>query len=236
MKTYISFYVIQLYEIRRFIEVADENLKNIGYVRTSTDRQDADNQILMIKDKGVPPELIFIDEGVSGITDPHKRQGFKAMMRYLDENPGMIERVYVFEVSRLGRKFMETLQIIEHLEKQKGVMIISLSPAETWFQIEDKGLRDGVILPILSWVASKEIENLKARINAGLDRARREGKTLGRPRREIDWKQVDLYRERKLSWSAIAKVLDISEGTLHSSHRRRMREQMINRAKEAKRE
>lgn len=213
--------------------VLEKSGENIGYVRTSTGRQDADNQIIMIKDKGVPPELIFIDEGVSGITDPNKRPGFRSMLQHLNEHPGIVRRVYVFEVSRLGRKFMETLQIIEHLEKQKGVMIISLSPAETWFQIEDKGLRDGVILPILSWVASKEIENLKARINAGLDRARREGKTLGRPRREIDWKQVDQYRERKLSWSAIAKVLDISEGTLHSSHRRRMREQMIKRAKEA---
>jgi len=143
----------------------------------------------MILSKGVDRDHIFIDEGVSGTTVPSRRPGFHEMMTSLDEHPD-VDRLYVFEVSRLGRRFLETLQIIEELESRRGIMVISLSPTESWFQIEDRGLRNGVILPILSWVAERELQNLRERVNLGLARARQEGKRIGRPPTKVDWDRV----------------------------------------------
>ena len=188
---------------------------DIGYARTSTSNQHIENQVQVILSRDVEQRCIFIDEGVSGTTAPKKRPGFHQMMKFIDAHPGEIDRLYVFEVSRLGRKFLETLQLIEELETEKGIMVISLSPAESWFQIEDRGLRNGVILPILSWVAERELENLRERINAGLDRARKQGKKLGRPPKKIDWGYVQELRDKRLSWAAIARVLEIPESSFY---------------------
>jgi DNA invertase Pin-like site-specific DNA recombinase len=47
-----------------------------------------------------------------------------------------------------------------------------------------------------------------------LERAKKEGKKLGRPAREINWKEVEKYREKGVSYSAISRILDIPYSTL----------------------
>ena len=51
-------------------------------------------------------------------------------------------------------------------------------------------------------VAERELENMSERTKAGVARARIEGKLIGQPFREINWREVDEYRARELSWSA----------------------------------
>jgi DNA invertase Pin-like site-specific DNA recombinase len=52
--------------------------------------------------------------------------------------------------------------------------------------------------------------NLSEQTKAGVARARNEGKHIGRPFQEINWRKVDEYRARGLSWSAISisRVID----------------------------
>lgn len=188
---------------------------DIGYARTSKDISVIKNQIQAIAAKGVSAEHIFIDEGISGTTPPMKRKGMRILFKFLNEHKGEIDRLYIFEVSRLGRTFLETLELIEEVEKDYGIMIISLSSLEAWFQIEDRSIRNGIILPILSWVAERELENIKERIHLGLDRARAEGKTLGRPLKKIDWRQVKKYQEKGISKANIAKFMDIPISTFY---------------------
>jgi DNA invertase Pin-like site-specific DNA recombinase len=52
------------------------------------------------------------------------------------------------------------------------------------------------MLAIFSWVAEQERENLSERTKAGVARARNEGKHIGRPFREINWRKVDEYCAR----------------------------------------
>ncbi|MDW8356081.1 MAG: helix-turn-helix domain-containing protein, partial [Bryobacterales bacterium] len=51
------------------------------------------------------------------------------------------------------------------------------------------------------------------RVRAGLERARREGRRLGRPRRVFDRLQVIELRRRGASWREVARQLGISTGT-----------------------
>jgi putative DNA-invertase from lambdoid prophage Rac len=54
---------------------------------------------------------------------------------------------------------------------------------------------------------------LSERTRAGLERARREGKTLGRPKADVDAHEIRLLRERGLSWGAISRELGVARAT-----------------------
>lgn len=189
--------------------------EKIGYVRVSTQEQNGDNQKMILIDAGVPEDCIFTDHGVSGTIPARKRTGFKKVLSYIADNPG-VKYLYIYELSRLGRTTYETISIIQDLE-EAGITVWSLSPNESFTRSEDKAVRQLMIM-ILSWVAERERANLVERTKAGLDRAKSEGKKLGRPRNEIDWSKVDEMRKNGYTWEQIAKSLKI---TVMQLHRRR---------------
>lgn len=174
----------------------------IGYVRVSTDEQHPENQKKALIEAGVPPDCIFIDHGVSGTVPARKRPAFQKMMEYINKHPGQVKFLYVFELSRLGRTTLETISTIEEMERT-GILVWSLSPQEGFTRSEDKAIRQ-LLTMILSWVAERERANLIERTKAGLDRARSEGKVLGRPRQDIDWESVTTMRNQGQSWEQIA--------------------------------
>lgn len=191
------------------------NKFSIGYARTSKESSNIQNQVQAIAAQGVTPNHIFLDEAVSGTVEPKRRAGMKQLLSFINAHEGQIDKLYVFEITRLGRTFVETLNLIADIETNHGIIIYSLSPMESWFQIEDRSIRNGIILPILSWVAQRELENTRERIKLGLERARKEGKKLGRPFLDIDWKQVEEYRSKDVSVAAISRLLNIPQGTFY---------------------
>jgi len=188
-----------------------------GYVRTSRQDLNPENQIKVMVDNGVPIENIFIDTGISGIIVPEQREGYSRMLKFIKDNK--VEELYVFEISRLGRSFSDTLVRVVEFEKS-GVRVVSLSPAETWMKVADKNIRD-LFLVIFAWVAERERENLIERTKAGQARARMDGKHIGRPCVEINWKKVDEYLEKGVSLSATGRLMNIPYTTLLRKHRER---------------
>jgi putative DNA-invertase from lambdoid prophage Rac len=180
----------------------------IGYVRVSTAEQNPQNQIMQLEEAGVPRDLIFVDRGVSGTIAPRKRPAFRKMVDYIADHPGEVRCIIVVELSRLGRTTMETITAVQELE-QLGPIIWSLSPHEAFTRSEDAAIRQ-LLLMILSWVAERERANLIERTHAGLERARAEGKHLGRPRGAIDWEHVAALRQEGASWAAVAGHLGMS--------------------------
>jgi hypothetical protein len=117
-----------------------------------------------------------------------------------------IQSLEPVELSRLGRTLVETLTTINDLE-ERGIMAWSLSPNEAFTRNEDKSIRQ-LLVTIIAWVAQRERENLVERTRAGLDRARAEGKTLGRPRKSIEWSRVEELRAEGRSWSQVARAIN----------------------------
>jgi putative DNA-invertase from lambdoid prophage Rac len=68
----------------------------------------------------------------------------------------------------------------------------------------------------LGAVAELERSLIVERVNAGLARAKREGKTLGRPQVIVDREKVSRLRTEGLSVRAIANKLHVSKSTVHN--------------------
>ena len=107
----------------------------------------------------------------------------------------------VSEVSRLGRSTVEVLQIVEELT-QLGVSIYVQN-----FGIETlkNGKRNPVaqfMFTLLAEFARLERETLRERILSGMDEARRQGVTIGRPVGATEDKAVFLKK-----YAAVARQL-----------------------------
>jgi putative DNA-invertase from lambdoid prophage Rac len=186
-----------------------------GYVRVSREDQNPENQIELLEKEGIPRKHIFVDR-ISGVSNMHDRPGFQNLTFFLTGEIGKDITVYVFEISRIGRSFLETLNLVTMWE-ERGIRVWSLSPAESWSRIEDRKLRD-LMLSIFSWVADRERESLIERTKLGLVRAKAEGKVLGRPARKIPVARVKELRDKKISLAAISRILDIPYSTLRRNY------------------
>lgn len=186
----------------------------IGYARTSTSKQEIDNQVIALKEAGVLPENIFFDAGVSGLTLAKHRKSFKRVYEMVQT--GEVSRLYVFELSRLGRSSAETLQLFIDIEL-KGTQIISLSPNEAWTGLVDenmKGIRN-IFVSMFAWFADIEKKSLSERTKLGQDRARKDGKTIGRPACEPDKKEYLKHKSAGLKTAQIARVMQVPTSTLY---------------------
>jgi len=188
--------------------------KLIGYARTSTSKQEIDNQTKALKDAGILSENIFCDVGISGTTLAKHRKSFKKVFEMIEA--GEVDKLYVYELSRIGRSSSETLKLFIDIEL-KGTQIISLSPNESWTQLVDehmKGIRN-VFVSMFTWFAEIERNSLSERTKAGQDRARREGKIIGRPEKEPDKKEYIKYKGQGLKPAQIARVMQVPTSTLY---------------------
>jgi DNA invertase Pin-like site-specific DNA recombinase len=190
----------------------ENEIKNpIGYARTSTKEQDIDLQINLLKAEGIPAERIFFDVGISGSVPALKRQGYKQLMTYAKNNP--VDAIFCFEISRLGRTAMETLVLVQELEKS-GIKVISLSPSESWSKNVDPLFRD-LLIHMLAWVANMEKKVLKERVKAGVQEYRDKHGTWGPRKREPNQVKVEKLLGQGMKLAEIAREMKIPQSTLY---------------------
>jgi len=161
------------------------------------------------RENGYKVIRFFEDVGVSGAVKPLNRPGFTELINTVKTNP---KPVLIYELSRLGRSFYETLEALRALE-ELGAPVIAVSPKESFLQSLDPQVRK-LIIAILSWVAERERELLIQRTKEGMARAKLEGKHVGRPRKEVDIRKVMELRAKGLSYSDIARIFGVSYHTI----------------------
>lgn len=187
----------------------------VGYARVSKIEQESENQILKLKAHGVT--RIYCDEGISGKTDAKSRPEFKRMLKYIAEHPtDEGYQIIVFELSRIGRSMLDTLNTFVELENG-GVQILSLT--ESWTQTGDPSIRQ-LIVGIVSWLNQEELKRLSTRTKAGIERARAQGKQIGAPKKKVDQDLVMALRKEGISWNRIAAQLNIDPITLYRRKRK----------------
>jgi DNA invertase Pin-like site-specific DNA recombinase len=201
---------------------------SVGYARTSTGKQNIETQLNQFRKIGVPAKQIFYDEGVSGSTRATDRPGFKQLMRFIEHNE--IDKLYCFELSRLGRSFLDTLNLVKEFE-ERGIKVVSLSPSESWTATMQPHFR-GLLISIFGWVAENERRMLKERIKIGIERAKEEGKQLGRPEKEPDKKRAMRLRSQGLSWAEVSRVMQIPQSTMYIWKNRWEEEDRVKRIEE----
>ncbi len=75
------------------------------------------------KDMGYTNIVIFIDDGVSGVT--MNRPGFNEMMRQLEE--GRASALFVKDLSRLGRNYIEVGRLMEEFFPEHDIRLVAVS-------------------------------------------------------------------------------------------------------------
>lgn len=141
----------------------------IAYVRVSTDDQTTENQRRVVEARYNIAKW-FVEEGVSGSIPASQRPAMRALLAYVREG----DTVVVTAIDRLGGNTIDVLNTVEYL-KAKKVSVVSMREG---FDLATSAGK--FMLTMLAAVAELERENIKARQMAGIERARAEGKNLGR--------------------------------------------------------
>jgi putative DNA-invertase from lambdoid prophage Rac len=141
----------------------------IAYVRVSTDDQTTENQKRSI-DERFKVTKWFQDNAVSGAIPAAQRPGLSALLAYVREG----DLVIVAAIDRLGRNTIDVLTTVESL-RAKGVSVVSLREGFDLATPVGKAM-----LTMLAAMAELEKDNIRVRQMAGIERARAEGKNLGR--------------------------------------------------------
>jgi DNA invertase Pin-like site-specific DNA recombinase len=82
----------------------------------------------------------------------------------------------------------------------------------------DLGTSQGRLLAnLLATFAEFEKDILRERIREGLVNARRKGRKLGRPKKEVDMEAMIKLREKGMGIKRIAREMKISVGVVHKS-------------------
>jgi DNA invertase Pin-like site-specific DNA recombinase len=184
------------------------------YGRVSTDsrnkakRQETENQLLQLRafapTQGWTVVAEYVDQVTGGTAD---REQFQKMFDAASRRE--FDVLIFWSLDRLSREgVLETLQ---HLQRLTGYGIAWRSFTEQY--LDSTGIFRDAVIGILAAVAKQEKVRISERTKAGLERARREGVILGRPRVPVNPAEIRELRERGLSWGAISRETGFARGT-----------------------
>lgn len=193
-------------------------MKNVAYLRVSTDQQDLDNQRLAILEyahqQGIQINQ-FIQSQMSSRKSPKDRQ-LDYLLDTLEPNDTLI----VSELSRLGRSLGQIIQFIDEIVAMK-VHFIALK--EDIALVGKRDIKNKVMIAMFGLFAEIERDLISQRTKEGMAKAKERGKKPGRPKgskgqRKLEGKEGEIQAllEKKVSKSSIAKILGVSRGTLRT--------------------
>lgn len=147
------------------------------FLRTSTGDQHPENQLPTLQDFAQRRGMAVVktyEVTESAYRGAHQRALSEV---YADARAGEFDVLLVWALDRLSREGVAaTLEIINRLG-QYNVKVISLQ--ESWTEVE--GPLQELLLSVVAWVARMESERRSERTKAGMERAKAEGKQIGRP-------------------------------------------------------
>src|SRR5262249_54167986 len=179
------------------------------YMRVSTKGhgQTTETQAVALRDyvshRGFEIIEEYRDEGISGSKD--SRPALDRLMK--DARARTFDVVIVARFDRFARSVSHLLRALEEFS-HLGIDFVSLSES-----IDTSTPMGKMIFTVLGAVAELERNLIRERVHMGISRARKQGKALGRPRVEVDPRQVAGLRARGFSWNQIADRLGIGRGT-----------------------
>jgi DNA invertase Pin-like site-specific DNA recombinase len=184
-----------------------------GYARVSTVDQNVNQQAeKLIEQYSIDPENI-IQEVWSGKTTERP-----ALQKLINKTLKPGDKLYVFHISRLGRKASEVLQLVDDLkDRDIGLVVYELDSTDLTTPTGK------LLLTMLAGLAEMELETLKERQRIGITRAKKEGKYIGR--KPVDSKIIDTAFQLKnngVSIDAIAAQLKLGRSTLYREFAKRL--------------
>tara|TARA_Y100001963_G_scaffold136007_1_gene198170 strand:- start:237 stop:824 length:588 start_codon:yes stop_codon:yes gene_type:complete len=186
------------------------------YWRCSTDLQDQERQILAGKQSGVLDENIFGDK-ITGTSDFNERPELIRCLETMQSG----DVLYLSELSRLSRSFLGMVNEVSKLI-ERGIHIKTLDKRlDTTAMPKEITM---LIVSILGYAASQELEQINSRCAEGRAVAKSRGVKFGR-KRVYDKHQVQEIMSKRnegQGYGTIARALGMSRGTIQSIVKREL--------------
>jgi|TARA_B100000524_G_scaffold282987_1_gene158825 DNA invertase Pin-like site-specific DNA recombinase len=178
----------------------------IGYWRCSTDVQDQERQIVALKKMGC--SQIYGDH-ISGKSDFNVRPELTKCLDALKPKDILV----ISELSRLSRSFLGMVNEISKL-LERGIEIKTLDKRlDTTSMPKEITM---LIVSILGYAASQELDAIKSRTAEGRAVAKTRGVKFGRKRTYDQYQIQEILEKRKLGqgYGTIARSMGMNRGTV----------------------
>jgi DNA invertase Pin-like site-specific DNA recombinase len=181
------------------------------YLRVSTTGQTVENQRLELEAwagrAGHELTAVYADEGISGAKGRDRRPEFDRMLK--DAVRRKFDLLAAWSVDRLGRSLPDLVNALKELHEAGIGLFLHQQGLDT------TTASGRAMYGMMGVFAEYERAMIRERVNAGLSRARAEGKKLGRPRIGADLEQrVRELRSAGKGIKAVAKELSVGVGTV----------------------
>jgi len=207
-------------------------MRVFAYLRVSTSEQDINSQkqsiLKKLEELGIEAEKVlwFEENGVSGSVRALDREEFSKLFAELSEGDVLI----VSELSRLGRSLSDVIQLLDILINEKRVRVISVKEN---LDSSQNTMYFKIFSTIISLFADLERDFIRMRTKEGLERAKKEGKRLGRPRK-LNYKAILRLWEEGKGIAEISELLNYSYNSVASVIKRAKREGLIEESEKRK--
>lgn len=184
------------------------------YARVSTKghNQDPETQLIALREyaraRGFDVVDEYVDVGISG-----SKESRPALDRLMTD--ARRRRFDTIAVARFDRFARSTRHLVLALEEFNalGVDFISLSES-----LDTSTPMGKMVYTVIAAVAELERSLIRERVVMGLERAKAQGKQLGRPRVAVDADRVAALRAQGRSWREISEELGIGKGTAQRAY------------------
>jgi DNA invertase Pin-like site-specific DNA recombinase len=170
------------------------------YLRVSTKDQTTENQLRELrqvaKRAGWNVVKVFEDAGISGARGREKRPGYDALLKAVARRE--VDLVAAWSVDRLGRSMQDLVAFLEDLRGHGADLYLHQQALDTTTP------SGRALFGMMAVFAEFERAMIQERVNAGLARAKAQGKRLGRP--TIGGELEAKVRELRASGMGILKV------------------------------
>lgn len=185
-----------------------------GYVRVSSMDQNEDRQLLVMNERKIPTDNIYVDKQSGKNFD---RPQYKRMVQRLQEG----DLLYILSIDRMGRNYEDIQKQWRILTKEIGVdiCVIDMPLLDTRNGKDLMGtFMADLVLQILSFVAQNERENIRKRQAEGIFVAKQKGIKFGRPEIPMpeNFKDYVLkWEEKQISTSDILRETGLTKSTFY---------------------
>lgn len=200
-----------------------ERVKAIIYARVSTVGQDYDRQLAELRqyaDRMGYDVVKTFSEKISGAKKVEERQAMTELLNYVEVNK--VDKVLIYECSRLSRRAVDFLSIIEIFNEKKISLYIHQNGLETLLPSGEINPIATLVLGILAQFNSMERSLIRSRMESGYNNFRNNGGVVGRKtgyRKTADQMKEEYAEEIRLlkkgySLRNISKITSTSVNTL----------------------
>lgn len=172
--------------------IASRNRRTAIYARVSTGSQTTQNQLLELRQvaerHGWTVVAEFTDNGISGAKGRDERPGLHNLLQAVARRD--IDMVMAWSVDRLGRSLQDLVGMLGELHGKHVDLYLHQQGIDT------STPAGKALFQMMGVFAEFERAMIRDRVNAGLARAKAQGKKLGRPRNDDAKQRAAVIRLR----------------------------------------